>query len=368
MTDNTNDLFVWLEHNPNGVPLNEKVGTDDSTLLERALLLRTMLRKDSIAQAVRLDIAQIVAIWRRGHSLPRAEAPALMELLGHLGPPAPRKNSGSTALLSGAVTLLRANGYRVKKPRRSSRVKRRVGPTFVATFGDGEVTRMTTFTSLTDLDVERGMRLSEAAYCSRKRTEIVPPITKAHFEQDGKTLAYYSTFPPEGWQPANIIRAQTPPSDRATFDGKNALDSAIENALDAPAKGGLRWKDRGENHCSARTSRVVGGTYIIAWEDTHCSGKRCSEKTVGNYSVFYQPTKHHEPSDVSWLLLRSLEDAKALAQLDHDKRRALISRYGDKRSIPAEAWKQFRGELEDWQLKNNRERIAAEIAARKKST
>ena len=35
-------------------------------------------------------------------------------------------------------------------------------PTFVARFADGEVTRMTTHTSLTTLDVDRGVRLSHS--------------------------------------------------------------------------------------------------------------------------------------------------------------------------------------------------------------
>jgi hypothetical protein len=158
---------------------------------------------------------------------------------------------------------------------------------------------------------------------------------------------------------ADIVPAQT----------WRANKDAAENVRPVlPAKGSLRWKDCDESHCSARASLVVGGTYIVAWDDTHYSGKYCSGETVRNFSVFYQPTKQHEQNDVSWLLLRSLEDAKALAQLDHDKRKGLILHYGDKRNIPAEAWKQFHGELEDWQLENNRRRIAAEVAARKKST
>ena len=37
-------------------------------------------------------------------------------------------------------------------------------PTFVATFADGEVTQMTTYTALDELDVTRGVRLARAAY------------------------------------------------------------------------------------------------------------------------------------------------------------------------------------------------------------
>jgi hypothetical protein len=202
MTDDTNDLFTWFECDPdnNARLINERVAPEDGVFLahERLLLLQAMHGTDSVAQAARLNIVAIVRAWRRGRSLPRVEAPALMALFEHLGPPAPPcKSSESTVSVKEAVALLKAAGYRGSKPRRRPRIERRVGPTFVATFHDGEVTRMSTFTLSTDLDVRRGVRLSEAAYCSRKRTEIVPPIAKAHFEQDGKALAHYSTFPPE---------------------------------------------------------------------------------------------------------------------------------------------------------------------------
>jgi DNA-binding transcriptional regulator YiaG len=86
---------------------------------------------------------------------------------------------------------LERNGKAVTKPKRP-KVKDRAGMTFVAVFSDNVVTRMSTFTSLTNLDVGRGVRLSKAAYRSRKQTEVVPPIMKAHFERDGKVLAHYS--------------------------------------------------------------------------------------------------------------------------------------------------------------------------------
>jgi hypothetical protein len=49
-----------------------------------------------------------------------------------------------------AIACLKAAGYRVSKPK--PRVKDRVGPTFVACFADGQVTRMSTFTSLANLE------------------------------------------------------------------------------------------------------------------------------------------------------------------------------------------------------------------------
>jgi len=103
--------------------------------------------------------------------------------------------------LDQALEMVRTAGYRVTKakPRKpSGKVKNRVGPTFVATFADGQVTRMSTFTSLTNLDVARGVRLSRAAYESRARgrfgkslQRVPPPIIRAHFEQDGNVLVTY---------------------------------------------------------------------------------------------------------------------------------------------------------------------------------
>jgi len=72
-----------------------------------------------------------------------------------------------------------------------------IGLTFIAHFRDGEVTRMTTSTSLANLDLDRGLRLSQAAYEARARRAggalslIPPPIVRACFEQDGTVLAAY---------------------------------------------------------------------------------------------------------------------------------------------------------------------------------
>jgi hypothetical protein len=61
-------------------------------------------------------------------------------------------------------------------------------PTFVATFDDGEITRMTVHQRCVDeLDVGRGVRLARHAYNSRKRnsrkrTATPPPIKAAHYE------------------------------------------------------------------------------------------------------------------------------------------------------------------------------------------
>jgi hypothetical protein len=90
-----------------------------------------------------------------------------------------------------AIVLVKATGFRVVKPRKPKIFKRgktRVGPTFQATFADGEVTRMTTYCAVENLDWRRGENLSRAAYMSRHKDRPVPPIVAAKFEQDGKVL------------------------------------------------------------------------------------------------------------------------------------------------------------------------------------
>ncbi len=96
--------------------------------------------------------------------------------------------TSSASSLEQAISLLKAAGYRVTKPK--PKTKDRVGPTFVACFADGQITRMSTFTSLSSLDRGRGIRLSLAAYESRMK-QAAPPITEAHFEQDGVVLERY---------------------------------------------------------------------------------------------------------------------------------------------------------------------------------
>src|SRR5262249_10036374 len=114
----------------------------------------------------------------------------------------------SDALIA-AIKTVKTAGYRVSKPRpkqyrRKGKHKDRVGPTFVAEFSDGVITRMSTFTSLENLDWGRGERLSIAAHQSRWRARerkqgrpyrtlsvapVPPAIISARFEQDGKVLA-----------------------------------------------------------------------------------------------------------------------------------------------------------------------------------
>ena len=64
-------------------------------------------------------------------------------------------------------------------------------PTFVATFEDGVVTRMTVFGTPDDVDVERAKRLARYAYESRTK-KTPPAFLKAHFEQAGVVFRAYS--------------------------------------------------------------------------------------------------------------------------------------------------------------------------------
>lgn len=147
---------------------------------------------------------------------PQAKEPTAIRV-----PAAPRRADpkDTTAMLESALALVKAAGYRVTKPKEKK--KDRVGPTFVARFADGQVTRMSTFTSLEKLDWERGIRLAGYAWEARKRVlppvfrnpmmvrtsealealrgvwlarqghHIPPRIVAAYFEQDGVTLATY---------------------------------------------------------------------------------------------------------------------------------------------------------------------------------
>src|SRR5262249_12319538 len=67
-------------------------------------------------------------------------------------------------------------------------------PVFVATFVDGNTTRMTTYhESLKKLDIERGKKPARHAYRSRTGKEA-PEFAKAHFEHDGELLKSYGAI------------------------------------------------------------------------------------------------------------------------------------------------------------------------------
>jgi hypothetical protein len=73
-------------------------------------------------------------------------------------------------------------------------------PTFVATFADGTVTRMTTHCADGRLDLGRGVRLSQAAYESRRKQQP-PAMTAGHFETppngDGRAAVVLRTYSPD---------------------------------------------------------------------------------------------------------------------------------------------------------------------------
>jgi hypothetical protein len=66
-------------------------------------------------------------------------------------------------------------------------------PVFIATFNDGTQTRMTIWhdPEHKSLNLDRGIRLAQLAYRSRRGQEP-PPIVAAHFECDGEILASYA--------------------------------------------------------------------------------------------------------------------------------------------------------------------------------
>jgi hypothetical protein len=88
-----------------------------------------------------------------------------------------------------AITLLRAAGYSVSKSR--PKKQRRVGPTCVVRFADGEVTRMTTYCPGDVLDYARGEWIARHAWSSRKRRPVrqSPRIASIHFERDGEMIS-----------------------------------------------------------------------------------------------------------------------------------------------------------------------------------
>jgi hypothetical protein len=119
----------------------------------------------------------------------------------------PRPDEDKRFALAVAIVLVKAAGYRIVRPRKPKNFKRgktRVGPSFIAEFADGTTTRMSTYTSLENLDWDRGVRLSQAAWGSRWRAKhfkqtgrypvdaiapVPPAIVSAFFEQDGVVLA-----------------------------------------------------------------------------------------------------------------------------------------------------------------------------------
>ena len=83
-------------------------------------------------------------------------------------------------------STLCATGWRFEPAKETTPM---TGPTFVCEFVDGVVTRMTTHCP-DGLDPARGIRLSRAAYESRRRRPP-PEILKGHFEDDDRVVKTY---------------------------------------------------------------------------------------------------------------------------------------------------------------------------------
>jgi hypothetical protein len=119
------------------------------------------------------------------------------------GRPKGSKNKAKAGpTLAEAISILKAAGYHVHKPRKSKQTPQKcVGPTFRCRFADGTTTHMTTFsaTAVESLDWTRGQRLARQAWASRRKVpfdwdsaklaEVAPSIIACRFEQDGEVLA-----------------------------------------------------------------------------------------------------------------------------------------------------------------------------------
>ncbi len=88
--------------------------------------------------------------------------------------------------LQDAIAMVKAAGYTVSK-KREKKLKT-VGPTFVAHWVDGQVTRMSIHTMDEAPDLRRAVRVSFAAYMSRTKEEGLPLLKSGHFERNGEIL------------------------------------------------------------------------------------------------------------------------------------------------------------------------------------
>jgi hypothetical protein len=116
-------------------------------------------------------------------------------------------------------------------------------PTFVATFADGVVTRLTTFCDNDNkLDMTRGVLLARHAYRQRTGREPVALI-KAHFERDGTTLQAYSAIELDDTQAQPAAAPDLPPLEPA-YRRVKPLKRQREAVALLPEKGGEGEKPR----------------------------------------------------------------------------------------------------------------------------
>ena len=213
----TPPLLALIKTNEAGAmpaPISAPLATTNDTSQSDDETMRLALRAAVKAAGSQRALARMIGVTHPAVALwNRAPAKHVINIERATGIPREqlRPDLYSQLTLPEAIKILKAAGYRVSKPRPPKKFKRgkdRVGPTFVAEFADGAVTRMSTFTSVEKLDWDRGVRLSIAAYQSRWRlaraqyrewngkryllhrpaAPVPPTIIAMQFEQDGKVL------------------------------------------------------------------------------------------------------------------------------------------------------------------------------------
>jgi hypothetical protein len=89
-------------------------------------------------------------------------------------------------------------------------------PTFICTFADGEITRMSVWHESRNapLDLDRGVRLACVAYESRAKRKP-PAITEARFLRDGVALKEYGADDLKGFNAliASTTGSKYPPAE-----------------------------------------------------------------------------------------------------------------------------------------------------------
>jgi hypothetical protein len=120
----------------------------------------------------------------------------------------------------------------------------------------------------------------------------------------------------------------------------------------------LNWRQQSSGRYRAIASRAVGGVYWIDYEESFYGSYHHSRGFwVRSYRVDYAfPRGGGSHGNVSQVPLRTLADAKALAEFHHWKMGDLRRQHGD--NIPSEAWHPFSQEKRAFE-----DRLSADIRA-----
>jgi hypothetical protein len=111
----------------------------------------------------------------------------------------------------------------------------------------------------------------------------------------------------------------------------------------------LNWKAKGNDRYEALASRMVGGKYFIEWVGRHYSADY-GAYDCNFYCVSHQTKGGGGIGNISRLGPRTLAQAKALAEFDHNQQRALIHKYGSYRQVPPdEAYDKLNREVLQWE-------------------